>query len=221
MKHINKKRENEPQSLIEYRSTPNANYNDCNKEDIRLALLKEQGYICAYCMQRISNKTNRNGQPLTTIEHYKAQSQEESLKLNYFNMLGVCRGNEGQPKRLQHCDSSRGNIPLTINPLDENVETFIKYSSSGEVFSEHEQMNRDLRAALNLNQKWLLEGRRTVMDLAIQNLQNKYKNKKGQSWSKSDLTKEINYWESRNASSQFHPFCQAAIYYLKKKLSRI
>lgn len=221
MKHIIKKRENEPSSLIEYRSTPNANYDDCNKEDIRLALLKEQGYICAYCMQRINNRRNKNGEPLTTIEHYKAQSHDENLRLNYFNMLGVCRGNEGQPRRLQHCDSSRGNIPLKINPLDKNCESLVKYSSSGDIYSEHEIIDNDLQNTLNLNQKWLVEGRKNAIDLAIQTLQHKYKKKQGQGWSRSDLIKEIKTWESRNSDTQFQPFCQAVIYYLKKKLSRI
>ncbi len=72
MKHIVKN--TEPQSLKTYRSTPNASFNDSNKEDIRKSLIEEQGAICAYCMKRISNKWNAKLQkPFTEIEHYKSQ----------------------------------------------------------------------------------------------------------------------------------------------------
>jgi len=37
------------------RSTPSANFNGSNKEDIRLLLTQAQGAICAYCMLRISD----------------------------------------------------------------------------------------------------------------------------------------------------------------------
>ena len=45
MKYIQKNIKNEPKSLKEERSTPNPNFDSCNKEDIRKALLREQGYI--------------------------------------------------------------------------------------------------------------------------------------------------------------------------------
>ena len=49
MKYIQKNLKNEPISLKEKRSTPGANFDSCSKEDIRIALLAEQGKICAYC----------------------------------------------------------------------------------------------------------------------------------------------------------------------------
>jgi len=103
MKYINKK--HEPDSLTAYRPTPNSNFNDCNKEDIRTLLLKEQGYICAYCMKRIDNKWNTKLKKFNTeIEHYKSQDVyngkkgKPNLTLNYNNMLAVCNGNAGMPK---------------------------------------------------------------------------------------------------------------------------
>lgn len=143
MKYIQKDIRNEPQSLKTYRSTPNATYDDCNKADIRLALLKEQGFICAYCMKRISDKMDKRGNPITRIEHYTAQSTEESLRLNYLNMLGVCNGNEGNPRRLLHCDQSRGNILLTINPCEARCETLVKFRPDGEIYSDDETINTE------------------------------------------------------------------------------
>jgi uncharacterized protein (TIGR02646 family) len=109
MKYIHKEVSNEPQSLKEFRSTPNSTYDDCNKADIRKALLKEQGYLCAYCMSRISDKLDKDARPKMTIEHYDAQSTDEGGRLKYVNMLGVCRGGEGGPGHALHCDKSRRN----------------------------------------------------------------------------------------------------------------
>lgn len=61
----------EPKSLKEYRSQPNATYEDFrDKDDIREALLKEQGCLCAYCMGRISKDKMK-------IEHWISQKSEE------------------------------------------------------------------------------------------------------------------------------------------------
>jgi len=144
MKYIEKKMNNEPRSLRTYRSTPGAAYDSCNKTDIREALLNEQGYLCAYCMRRIKSKT-------TDIEHYLAQSNDPKLKLNYRNMLGVCNVSEGMPSKEQHCDKSRGNQILSINPLGKGCENEIKYGSDGEIYSGNSSVNHDLNIKLNLN----------------------------------------------------------------------
>lgn len=223
MKYIEKTLKNEPASLKEYRSTPGAGYNDCNKIDIRLALLNEQGYICAYCNQRIKEGYDNNGQPFTSIEHYKAQTDDkigDELKLNYLNMLGVCNGNKGNPKHLQHCDKSRGNVELFINPIQKDCEQFIKYENDGTIYSDDERVDNDLDNILNLNNDRFIKGRKAVMDIAVKEMNRKYKKKKGQTWSKRDLKTEIKYWEKR-VEKKHHPFCQVAIFYLNKKLSRL
>ena len=58
------KKGQEPNSLTEYKKEPNACYEDFrDKDDIRDALLRDQGYLCAYCVKRI-DKSNMK------IEHY-------------------------------------------------------------------------------------------------------------------------------------------------------
>ena len=50
------KKKLEPHSLTEYKQTINASFDNLPseiKDDIRKSLLKEQGYICAYCMKKI------------------------------------------------------------------------------------------------------------------------------------------------------------------------
>ncbi len=221
MKHIKKDIGNEPVSLKSHRSTPGATYNDCNKEDIRQALLKEQGHICAYCMQRISANSDKSGVPMMQIEHYEAQSQNEDLQLNYLNMLGVCLGNKGFARHLQHFDQSRGNEVLKIDPRQPVCEEYIRFSNNGEIYSDDEQVDNDLNRILNLNVRYLVDARKAAIDETVKNLRNKYKKKPGQSWSKSDLQKEIRNWQELDVDGMFPVFCQAAIYYLQRKLQRL
>lgn len=99
-------------SLVEHRLKPFADYdNYSEKDELRVSLLTEQGHICCYCMQRISDSRMK-------IEHWKSQDDYPELQLDYNNLLGACQGGEGSPKHLQHCDTRKGNTEITINPLD-------------------------------------------------------------------------------------------------------
>lgn len=78
-------------------------------------LLVEQGYICAYCMRKISSENS-------TIEHIIGQEYIDEDKqdigkkedTNYQNMLAVCLGKYckkiTKAKEKLHCDSSRSNF---------------------------------------------------------------------------------------------------------------
>ena len=79
------------------------NYDDLEKTDIQESLLEEQGALCAYCMCRI-DKDNMK------IEHWNPQSIAPNLSLDYQNMLGVCKGGEGNSKKFQHCDTKKGTL---------------------------------------------------------------------------------------------------------------
>ena len=126
------------------------------------------------------------------------------------NMLGVCNGNDGFPKHLQHCDRSRGNIPLTIDPRLERCEILIKYTSGGEIYSDDPAVNNDLNSTLNLNKpRYLMDGRKIAIDQARKEL-------KG--WSEREIKRAIRKWSQLNKDGRFPEFCQAAVYYLKKKL---
>ena len=221
MKFVKKNLKNEPASLKKKRSTPGSPpFDSCNKDDIRRALLKEQGYLCAYCMQRISEETDENGYPVTKIEHYQVQSGDNSLQLNILNMLAVCRGNEGEAKKLQHCDTSRGNQSLTINPMNENCEQLVEYETSGEIFSKNGAVQNDLANVLKLNNQRLVEYRKYAIDAArLAMIGRAGKNKAG-TWRKRDLTTEIKRWKSES-DGKFEPFCMAAVYYLERKLARL
>ena len=143
------KKGTEPRSLTEYRSQPGATYDGYReKDDVRGALLEEQGYICAYCMRRISKEQMK-------IEHWKAQNASDGAgaeyALSYRNMLGVCLGNQSSPHEMQTCDTHRGNADLFVDPRDAAHISQILYRGDGTIYSKNLQINFDLNERLNLN----------------------------------------------------------------------
>jgi len=207
MKYIRKGKE--PDSLTQHRLKPHSDYDNYKeKDDLRQTLLTEQGYICCYCMQRINMDKMK-------IEHWHPQSKYPDEQLNYKNMLGACMGNEGQPEHLQHCDTRKGDENITINPINENCESFIKFSSFGEISSDNEHISKDLNETLNLNEETIVKNRRSVLDEALKNFQKK---RAGQ-WTREILEREISRWSS-SSHGAYKPYCQIVIYYFQKKLSR-
>ena len=114
MIHILKNRE--PQSFTTYRLTQDASYANIPstvKDDLKKSLLEEQGYLCAYCMSRISLEKMK-------IEHFLPQSVYPSESLEYSNLLAVCRGYEGECSQNQTCDTKKGSIIFVVgkSPID-------------------------------------------------------------------------------------------------------
>lgn len=210
MKQISKKKSG-LKSLSEHKSKPHANYNNyANKDDLRMALLDEQGHICCYCMQRI--KLDR-----MKIEHYQSQKRYPKKELDYSNLLGACLGNKGQRHKNQHCDTKKDDADLKVNPTDlnKNCEDLIKYRSNGEIYSEDSEINRDLNETLNLNMDTLKKNRRTVIDTVISQLESKFPK---QTWSRSVLEEKIKQYSSLNAEGQYSEYCAAVTGYLKQRL---
>lgn len=209
MKFINKRRE--LLSLTQYRATQGANYDDFrSKDELCQALMKEQGFICCYCMQRI-----RPGK--AHIEHWKPRSLYPELQLDYQNLLAVCDGNKGNSPHLQHCDTLKENKEIFINPTEPDCETLVKFSISGKVYSDNKKIDEELNIVLNLNYQTLRNNRKNALDDAIKNLK---RVKPDGDWSKAFLKKQIHKWESFGADNKYEPYCRIVIYYLEKKLTK-
>lgn len=142
----------------------------------------------------------------------EAQSENADLRLKYTNMLGVCLGNRGKAKHLQHCDLSRGNKPLYVDPRKQHCEEAVKYRRDGEIYAESEQIASSLKDTLNLNVRELRQGRKVAMDMAIKALNH---------YTRGEISREITVWGRLEQSGKYRPFCRAAIYILQKKLNRL
>src|SRR5436309_2407036 len=105
----------EPQALAQYRAgadlnDPHAYDNLPDKGVVRAQLVAEQRGLCAFCGARIVNDPLR-----MKIAHWRPRFLEAVAadggktypnlpnQLDYWNLLGACKGNEGQPPAKQHC----------------------------------------------------------------------------------------------------------------------
>ena len=222
MKQINKIPE--PQSLVQHRANQHAFYHNLpltTMSDIRVNLLSEQGHICCYCMKRIPQKIEKDGTVSyeMKVEHYKCQDNYPALQLNYSNLLGACTGNEGNPKKLQTCDTKKGKTDITINPISvvPNCERQIKYLSNGEIHSEDPIIDKELNDVLNLNMQTLVDGRREVFETVQKKVEYEGKKYNDKNIKVKYFEKELIWWLSLD-DGKLKPFCMVAVYYLLKKL---
>ena len=112
------KKGKEPDSLTKYKKQKFAYYDGYKeKDDVREMLLKEQGYLCAYCMRRIDINHMK-------IEHWFPENELSDIeRLDYRNMLGSCEGHiDGtNGKKDDTCDSHKSGDKITVNPLDNST----------------------------------------------------------------------------------------------------
>jgi uncharacterized protein (TIGR02646 family) len=210
MRYIKKSKP--PQSLLNHLKTPHHNYdNYAEKDDLRKSLLNEQGYLCCYCMQRIQSSTEEK----MKIEHFKPQNNTNS-DLDYKNLLGACKGNEGKPPRLQHCDTAKKSQEITLNPLNKVLMENIKFTLKGEIFVENYIQNEEIHKILNLNEGELMRTRMEIWAGLKKKINRKFGNAQP---SASFINDEIQKWK-RVESGKLESFCQVALYYLQKQLKR-
>jgi uncharacterized protein (TIGR02646 family) len=216
----------EPTSLVLHRANRPAYFDNLPataKEDLRQSLLAEQGHICCYCMKRIPEKVQTNGSVSydMKIEHFQCQENFPLLQLTYNNLFGACTGNEGKPKRLQTCDTKKGNLTLTINPISNgpNCDTLFRYNSEGEIRSinDNEEINRQLNEVLNLNMQTLKDGRRQVYLEVQKRVEAESRHLGNKQLRVGYFEQEREKWLNRT-NNKYKPFCMVAIYYLTKKI---
>ncbi|MEI7587687.1 hypothetical protein [Runella sp.] len=216
----------EPDSLRALRNTEGASYSG-PQEDWQEALLEEQGWICAYCLGRISLERSKSKgvAPKMQIEHYLPREKHPEKALQWRNMLGVCLGNHGIKP---HCDKTEGGkneagtyikgkihgdvVLQKLDPLAKNVEALLTYSSSGEIKSVNSdpETDADLNFRLNLNDEKLIQYRKDVIDLAKSRLEKKYPDRR---WNQSMFDKEIEQWSARKEDKHI-PYFRAAVWFL-------
>lgn len=213
MKYISKLKNNEPSSLVLHKRTPHHNYdNYSKKDDLRLALLQEQGYLCCYCMRRIQAPVESK----MKIEHFKAYSifngtnGYPDLTLDYTNLFASCKGSEDIEDKMYHCDKTKGNSDCPICPTNKmDMETIRFYSDGSIKYTDDKTLNEKIEGVLNLNRKHLIEDRKRIWKAAEDYIKKKN--------TKADINRLLNKY-AKPIDGKLEPFCQVSVYYLSKKL---
>lgn len=218
-------KDKEPKAWTEYRTTPGTDYQSI--PELVDSLLKEQGYICAYCMRRIPHKDKlykKDGINYTLtdedhrIEHIQSREKYKERKLDYNNMVICCPGHIGDE---DHCDRLKGNNDISFTPLDSAFISTIIYKNDGEIVSTNEQYNREINDVLNLNTPLLKINRKQSWETVQKEL---VAIKNGKPWNKSIIHQYIDKYSSmhnKDGKSEYIPYCGIVVYNLQKKLRQI
>lgn len=203
-------------------------FEELPKEPIRLNLLEEQSYLCAYCMRKIENNGNS-----THIEHWYPLSKDKESALDYGNMLAVCDGGanyKGSEKRILCCDAFKGDdIELTISPLNIHHMKKIGYDKNGFIMTRpfDVELEKDINEGLRLNGIWknkrfiadtstgLVKGRRDTYMIFERYIKRLDKNGKCTS---SQIKKKMDEIEMADKKPEF---AGVLLYFLNKKYNSL
>jgi uncharacterized protein (TIGR02646 family) len=222
LKKITKSKE--PKSLTAYRSTishknleDSTIYEDfkektkeqCREakaDNLRKQLLEEQGYICCYCMSRIDCDNSK-------IEHFRPQTKNRKVQIDYQNLFIACRGGEGSKAKEQFCDTRKGEKDLDYIDLLSSIENSVNYVKGARnisVMSIDKNIDNEMNDILNLNVTVLGQNRREVYDRVMKNL-------KSRGYTIANIQKILNYYQTQH-NGKFEPYCEMIVYFLTKKL---
>lgn len=200
----------EPHSWTQHRLTEGAEYEPTS--DLRDSLMKEQGYICAYCMRRIPAH-DKAADETTRIEHIipqSALSREE--RMDYRNMVICCPGAiTSTAEKECHCDRRKKETPVSFTPFDQNFIDTISYKTDGSIMSSDATYDREMNEILNLNAMVLKANRKAVRNSLIESL-----GKNG--WKKGNIEKILKVYQEKDTAGKKKEYCGVVISYLTKKL---
>ena len=184
-------------------------------------MLRDQGYLCAYCMGRIDAGEMK-------VEHIDSQAIHPELELDYDNLLGCCYGGErDEPdpfrgRRSLHCDSSKAARRLTCSPLDPACIASLSYGSEGcSIHSTNPEWDEELDRILNLNTSKLRHNRQEALYTLLDELQQLLPPHSSRHRQHSVLTKLLERVKARDRYGELIPYCGILIYWLERMLREL
>lgn len=207
----------EPQQLTEYRLRGGGTYGDFpDKQRLRAVLVAEQRGLCCYCLGRITREPGK-----MKIEHWKSQEECERSgdaadALCYWNLLGACKGGEGQREDAQHCDTRKGSLPLSRNPAEPRdwpVIAGLRYMATGVVCSDDPQFEEDINRVLNLNAARLKANRRCLLTGFLEAMGRR-------AVRQPQVAQWLREWSGEDTAGELPEYCEVVAYWLRKRLRR-
>lgn len=172
------------------------------KKNLKETLLKEQGYICCYCMCQIVAYDSH-------IEHFIARSEAkdrpysviiQDVELGYKNLLLSCEGENWDGK---HCGRFKDNAvhEMMLSPTKSSVESEFQYTVNGKIRGLSPEAMTSIRV-LNLDSGDLDRRRRTAIFMS------------GLFEPDADYDLLIEKYKTPE-DGMYAPFCQAVLYILE------
>lgn len=174
---------------------------------LRKQLIEEQGYICCYCMKRISIDNSH-------IEHFWPKTFFQEIDLDYSNMFASCNG-EGSLLLDEHCghkkeDWWRENM---VSPAEAEVETMFRYSFDGRIHSAARRpttnIAQEMIIQMGLDSFHLERNRRQAIEASEFFDEEEYSN--------DDIRGFIDYYSNKDNGS-YVPYCMAIVDCLKEMI---
>jgi len=232
------KKGEEPEFLIKAKKMSieeGGTYEKLDKTHLIDALMKDQGYICAFCMVRINVKDSKR-ERVTIIhdpswcwpwkiahlipQNPPANNSPEELEalrlrtLDWKNLFGACRGNDLDKRAEKTCDTRQKNRVPTINPLNQvHIESLKcktdKIDGTEQMgcilFSSDNDMNNDIEEIFGLNKGYLPDNRRETLRAFGDFIRKKMGDKYAD---KAKLQELYDEWKWENTSqSKLRSFC--------------
>lgn len=183
-----------------------------SKSELRTVLMREQGGICCYCMQKIENDHK------VVVEHLAPKGNEKykHLTFDYQNLLLCCNGKERKDTPSvtpAFCGHKKGDIEISITPLQVDCETHFTYYWLGDNKVEIVGLTaaaEETIKVLGLNVEKLKSLRGSVLV-----------DENGNLLEESAIKTQLAEYERQLLSKEndtFRPFCMAEIIVLKRLL---
>ncbi|HMR86545.1 MAG TPA: TIGR02646 family protein [Saprospiraceae bacterium] len=107
-------------------------------KQLKAELLDEQGFICAFCMEKLENNSQ------CSIDHLKPKSENPSENtFDYYNLLAVCEGKNPSDKPLKedlrHCNNKKEDKSIEISPLEFSCEENFIFDAMGNIYSNNQE----------------------------------------------------------------------------------
>jgi uncharacterized protein (TIGR02646 family) len=205
MKYISKL--NEPSALVVFKKKYkekhkiDAIYDNLyprTKKKIKSTLLREQGFICCYCMKSITQGNSH-------IEHVKPRSLFSLETLNYGNMLVSCNGYNEKGENCGHNKKNWWDPIEFVTPLHPDCERIFTYGITGQM-SSTTTGGKTTISNLNLNSFLLRTARKAALGMS--------------GFFDFDFDKHkqdiVNTYSLPGKDGKFQQFCVAVVYCIKK-----
>lgn len=177
-------------------------------QDLIYDLLKDQGYICCYCMKAIAGWDSHMEHfvPRNIQNTHPHSKRAQDVELDYQNLFESCNG---ENNRWDHCGRLKDSeeSPMLISPLANGIEQRFRYNMlTGEidVVDPKDQDAMTTIRILGLNTQELCRHRMSAFYTAEQELID------GRTCE--DL---IHIYSTRDEQGAFLPYCAAVVWILE------